>query len=254
MTGQHAHARETSRVRRPVCPAGRVRGRRRGDLRAGPDRIRPLQHGADRRLAVPAVLRAGRRGRRVRGAARAPRGAGRIGPGPSPGRLGPGGRLEHLQLDARPAPPGRRGGVRADAGGGGPAVRVLPAGTQAAHAGGPCRPHAERLALASPGRTHPGPARMAADEQVPAEAATRHVRADHAARRLYQLKTALGAHDQPHAAWRVARAPHPAGRAPRSPRADPCRVRGSCYRHRGAPPGPGADHDRRAGQARLSHP
>ena len=37
---------------------------------------------------------------------------------------------------------------------------------------------------------------MAADEQVPAETATRHVRVDHAARRLYQLRTALGAHDQ----------------------------------------------------------
>ena len=37
---------------------------------------------------------------------------------------------------------------------------------------------------------------MAAGEQVSAEAATRHVRVDHAARRLYQLKTALHAHDQ----------------------------------------------------------
>ena len=95
--------------------------------------------------------------------------------------------------------------------------------------------------------------RMAADEQLSAEAATRHVRVDHAARRLYQLRTALDAHDQPACAWRDGRAPRPAGRAPRSPRADPCRVRGSCYRHRGAPPGPGADHDRRAGQARLPH-
>ena len=38
--------------------------------------------------------------------------------------------------------------------------------------------------------------RMAADEQLSAEAATRQVQADHAARRLYQLKTALSAHDQ----------------------------------------------------------
>jgi hypothetical protein len=40
---------------------------------------------------------------------------------------------------------------------------------------------------------------MAADEQVSAEAATRHVRVDHAARRLYQLKIALFAHVQSHA-------------------------------------------------------
>ena len=44
--------------------------------------------------------------------------------------------------------------------------------------------------------------RMAADEQLPAEAATRHVRVDHAARRLYQLRTALDAHDQSACAWR----------------------------------------------------
>jgi Protein of unknown function (DUF2637) len=60
--------------------------------------------------------------------------------------------------------------------------------------------------------------RMAADEQLPAEAATRQVRADHAARRLYQLKTALRAHDQSHghgamAARRVRRAEHRAHRA-----------------------------------------
>lgn len=55
--------------------------------------------------------------------------------------------------------------------------------------------------------------RMAADEQLPAEAATRQVRVDHAAKRLYQLKTALHAHDQPQApgamaARRVRRAEH----------------------------------------------
>jgi hypothetical protein len=60
--------------------------------------------------------------------------------------------------------------------------------------------------------------RMAADEQLPAEAATRQVRADHAAWRLYQLKTALHAHDQPHAhgasaARRIRQAEHRAHRA-----------------------------------------
>jgi hypothetical protein len=59
---------------------------------------------------------------------------------------------------------------------------------------------------------------MAAGEQVSAEAATRHVRVDHAARRLYQLKTALHAHDQAHAhgvmaARRVRQAEHRAHRA-----------------------------------------
>ena len=39
--------------------------------------------------------------------------------------------------------------------------------------------------------------RLAVDEQVSAETATRHVRVDHAARRLYQLRTALAAADQP---------------------------------------------------------
>jgi len=37
---------------------------------------------------------------------------------------------------------------------------------------------------------------MAASEQVPADEATRHVRVSHAARRLYQLRSVLGAHDQ----------------------------------------------------------
>ena len=41
--------------------------------------------------------------------------------------------------------------------------------------------------------------RMAADAQLPAEAATRHVRVDRAARRLYQLRAMLDAHDQPDA-------------------------------------------------------
>jgi Protein of unknown function (DUF2637) len=59
---------------------------------------------------------------------------------------------------------------------------------------------------------------MAADEQLAAEAATRHVRADHAARQLYQLRTALGAHGQPGAhgalaACRIRRAEHRAHRA-----------------------------------------
>ena len=60
--------------------------------------------------------------------------------------------------------------------------------------------------------------RMAADEQLSAEAATRHVRVDHAARQLYQLRTALGAHGQPDAhggmaARRIRRAEHRAHRA-----------------------------------------
>jgi hypothetical protein len=60
--------------------------------------------------------------------------------------------------------------------------------------------------------------RMAADEQLSAEAATELVRVDHAARRLYQLKTALDAHDQAHvhgamAARRVRKAEHRAHRA-----------------------------------------
>jgi hypothetical protein len=59
---------------------------------------------------------------------------------------------------------------------------------------------------------------MAADEQVPAEAATRHVRVDQAARRLYKLKTALDAYDQSPAhgvmaARRVRKAEHRAHRA-----------------------------------------
>jgi hypothetical protein len=60
--------------------------------------------------------------------------------------------------------------------------------------------------------------RMTARQQASAEAATRHVRADHAARRLYQLKTALDAHDQSPAqgvmaARRIRRAEHRAHRA-----------------------------------------
>ena len=59
---------------------------------------------------------------------------------------------------------------------------------------------------------------MAAGEQASAEAATRHVLADHAARRLYQLTTALHAHDQSPAhgamaAFRVRKAEHRAHRA-----------------------------------------
>ena len=203
MTGQHAQARETARVRRPVRPARRVRGRRRGDLRAGPDRVRPLQHGADRPLAVPAVPSAGWRGRGLRGAAGPPRSPGRVGPGAPPGRVGPGRCLEHLQLDACPAPPGRAGGVRADAGDRRRAVRVLPAGTPAAHAGGPGRPHAERSALAPPGRTDPGPAAAwPPTSSLSAEAPPGTSGSTQAARRLYQLRTALGrpATSQPSAA------------------------------------------------------
>jgi len=60
--------------------------------------------------------------------------------------------------------------------------------------------------------------RMAADEQLSAEAATRHVRVDHAARQLYQLRTALGAHGQSDAhsalaARRIRRAERRAHRA-----------------------------------------
>jgi hypothetical protein len=59
---------------------------------------------------------------------------------------------------------------------------------------------------------------MTAGEQASAEAATRHVRVDCAARRLYQLRTALHAHDQSHAhgvmaARRVRKAEHRAHRA-----------------------------------------
>ena len=64
----------------------------------------------------------------------------------------------HLQLDARSPPSGCPGGVRADARGGGSAVRVLPAGTQAAHAGRPDRPQAECPGLASSDRTGSDPA------------------------------------------------------------------------------------------------
>jgi hypothetical protein len=60
--------------------------------------------------------------------------------------------------------------------------------------------------------------RMTARQQASAEAATRHVRVDHAARRLYQLKTALDPHGQQHAhgvmaARRIRQAQHRAHRA-----------------------------------------
>jgi hypothetical protein len=60
--------------------------------------------------------------------------------------------------------------------------------------------------------------RMAADERASVEEATRHVRVNHAARRLYQLKAALDAHDQPHtdsttAGRRIRKAEHRAHRA-----------------------------------------
>jgi hypothetical protein len=69
--------------------------------------------------------------------------------------------------------------------------------------------------------------RMAADGQLSTEAATRHVRVDRAARRLYQLRAALDAHDQSHAdtgraARRVRRAEHRAhGALTRAGFADP---------------------------------
>ena len=69
--------------------------------------------------------------------------------------------------------------------------------------------------------------RMTADEQLSAEAATRHVRVDHAARRLYQLRASLDAHDQSDAhpalaARRIRRAEHRAhGALTRAGFADP---------------------------------
>ena len=69
--------------------------------------------------------------------------------------------------------------------------------------------------------------RMAADEQLSAEAATRHVRVDHAASRLYQLRAALDAHGQSDAhsalaARRIRRAEHRAhGALTRAGFADP---------------------------------
>jgi hypothetical protein len=59
---------------------------------------------------------------------------------------------------------------------------------------------------------------MTTDEHLSAEAATRHIRIDRAARRLYQLKTALDAHDQAHphgtmTARRIWTAEHRAHRA-----------------------------------------
>jgi Protein of unknown function (DUF2637) len=69
--------------------------------------------------------------------------------------------------------------------------------------------------------------RMAADEQLSAEAATRHVRADRAARRLYQLRAVLDAHGQAdaHSALatrRIRRAEHRAhGALTRAGFADP---------------------------------
>ena len=60
--------------------------------------------------------------------------------------------------------------------------------------------------------------RMAADKNLPAEAATRHIRVEHAARRLYQLRGALSAHGQSEtpgalATRRIRRAEHRAHRA-----------------------------------------
>ena len=75
-------------------------------------------------------------------------------------------------------------------------VRVLPGGTPAAYAGAPAGPSSERPGVALPGRTSPGPALHG---HRPAELgpATRQVRVTCAARRLYRLRTALAACDQP---------------------------------------------------------
>ena len=142
-------------VRGPVRAARRVRVDCGGHLRAGPGGFRPLEHGSPRTLALPAVLRAGRRGRSLRGAAGAPGRAGRAGPGAPAGRVGPGRRQQLLQLDACAPPSGRARGVRADARDRRAAVRVLPAGNAAAHSE-PGRPHAERAAVAAPGRALSG--------------------------------------------------------------------------------------------------
>ena len=128
-------------VRGPVCAARRVRVDCGRHLRAGPGGFRPLEHGSPRTLALPAVLRAGWRGRSLRGAAGAPGSAGRAGPGAPAGRVGPGRLQQLLQLDACAPPSGRARGIRADAGHRRAAVRVLPAGNAAAH-GEPGRPHA----------------------------------------------------------------------------------------------------------------
>ena len=77
MTGQHSRTRETAASAAQYVLLGGFASRGR-DLRAGPDRVRPLQHGPARAVAVPAVPRAGRRGRSLRGAAGPPRRAGRV--------------------------------------------------------------------------------------------------------------------------------------------------------------------------------
>src|ERR1035441_8089218 len=82
-------------VRSPVRAARRVRVDCGRDLRAGPGGFRPLEYGSPRPLALPAVLRAGWRGGRMRGAAGARGSAGRAGPGAPAGRVGPG-RLQQL--------------------------------------------------------------------------------------------------------------------------------------------------------------
>ena len=143
-------------VRGPVRAARRVRVDCGRDLRAGPGGFRPLEHGSPRPLALPAVFRAGWRSGSLRGAAGAPGSEGRAGPGAPAGRVGPGRLQQLLQLDACAPPASRAGGIRADAGHRRVAVRVLPAGNETAH-GEPGRPHAERTAVAPPGRTHPGP-------------------------------------------------------------------------------------------------
>ena len=95
--------------------------------------------------------------------------------------------------------------------------------------------------------------RLAADEQVSAEEATRQVRVDSRRQAAVPAPDAAPRSRAGNRPWHARRAPHPAGRAPRPRRADPCRVHRAADRLRGAPPGPGADHDRDAGQARLRH-
>ena len=105
------------------------------------------------------------------------------------GGLGPGRRIERVQLDPRTRPPRRPGGVRDDAADRGDAVRVLAPGDPAHR--WTCGPPAGQLALAASGRADQGLGRLAADETLTAQAATRRVRTESAARRLHELRRLL---------------------------------------------------------------